>query len=221
MRGTLCLMLMCCGGCYLSHGLGEASRDGGVLLDARVDAPGHRDTGVRDARGDSNLLDTGVGDSGRLDSGFDSGVRDSGPRDTGVHDSGTLADAGECVLPVEAYPERDVCRPETGACITRCGTNQPCIVVCLRRDPTCQACAVRNALACFNSTPCAPLYAPASCCVVHMCSLTQVDEILNVCTALACADELQSYADCAIADSRARCRREIANCGLPPTLLGF
>lgn len=221
MRGTLCLMLMCCGGCYLSHGLGEASGDASAMLDASVDSPTPRDSGVRDARRDSNLPDTGVRDSGRPETGFDTGVRDSGRPDTGTRDSGTPSDAGDCVLPVEAYTERDVCRPETGDCITRCGTNQPCIVVCLRRDPTCQACAVRNALACFNSTPCEPLYAPTSCCVVNMCSLTEVDEILDVCTALACGDEIQAYADCAVADSRARCRRAIADCGLPPTLLGF
>ena len=196
MRVTLCLMLMCCAGCYLSHGLREPPSDGGVLLDSSVDPPRERD-------------------SGRPDSGFDSGF------DSSVRDSATAADAGECVLPVEAYPESGVCQPETGACITRCGTNQPCIVVCLRRDPICRACAVRNALACFNSTPCQPLYAPTSCCVVNMCALTRVDDILDVCTALACGDVIQAYADCAIADSRARCRREIADCGLPPTLLGF
>lgn len=152
---------------------------------------------------------------------MDSGRVDSGRVDSGRVDSGAPPDGGSCVLPVEAYPEDDVCQPETGACITRCGTNQPCIVLCLRRDPTCQACAVRNALACFNSTPCASRYPEVSCCVVDMCSLEQVDDILNVCTALACGDVIQAYADCAIADSRARCRREIADCGLPPTLLGF
>ncbi|NOY91993.1 MAG: hypothetical protein GXP55_12420 [Deltaproteobacteria bacterium] len=213
MRGILWLMLLCCGGCYLSHGIGEDSRDAGLMSDSSIDAPSPpRDTGVRDARGDSNILDSRVRDSGR---------RDTGRPDTGVLDSGTPRDAGDCVLPVEAYPESDVCRPETGACITRCGTNQACIVICLRRDPTCQACAVRNALACFNSTPCAPLYPAVSCCVVNMCSLERVDEILNVCTALACGDVMQPYVDCAIADSRARCRRAIADCGLPPTLLGF
>ncbi len=203
-------MLVLCGGCYLSHGLEEGSRDGGFVPDGRVDArPPAADAGLHDARADSTL-------DAPADSGRDADTRDSGGR----LDSGS-GDASDCVLPVEAYPERDVCRPETGDCIARCGTDQPCIVLCLRSDPTCQACAVRNALACFNSTPCEPLYAPTSCCVVHMCSLTEVDEILNVCTALACGDEIQAYADCAIADSRARCRRAIADCGLPPTLLGF
>jgi len=204
----LLLVLMSGNGCYLSHRLSDPP-------DARVDAP-------------RRVPDAGAVDAARLDSAraFDSGRPDtgqvdSGAIDSGAIDSGTPGDAGDCVLPVEPYPERDVCRPETGACITRCGTNQACIVVCLRRDPTCQACAVRNALACFNSTPCAPLYPAASCCVVNMCALEQVDEILNICTALACGDVMQPYVDCAIADSRVRCRRAIADCGLPPTLLGF
>ena len=211
MRGVSLLAVLICSGCYLSHGLEDAP-----AMDASLDGSGPIDSGR-----DSGRLDSGPADSGPIDSGRDPGPVDSGLPDSGPVDSGTPPDAGSCVLPVEAYPESGVCQPETGACITRCGTNQPCIVVCLRRDPICRACAVRNALACFNSTPCQPLYAPTSCCVVNMCSLERVDDILNVCTALACGDVIQAYADCAIADSRARCRREIADCGLPPTLLGF
>lgn len=60
-----------------------------------------------------------------------------------------------------------------------------------------------------------------SCCVVEMCFLERVDDILNVCTAFSCAAEITAYVDCAIADSRERCRRAVAECGIPPNLLGF
>ncbi|MCB9596351.1 MAG: hypothetical protein H6719_26750 [Sandaracinaceae bacterium] len=200
--GPLAAAALTLSGCYLAHGLDDppppTRRDAGASMDASAPtldagAP-RRDAGVRPR-----------------DAGFDAIVPglDAGP------------DAG-CVLPVEPFPEPDVCRPETGACIEGCGASQVCIVGCLQRDETCRVCAVRNALSCFNEeTRCRMFYPDVSCCIVENCGASSVDDVLNVCTAIACQDPFQRYTDCAVARTATRCREAIARCGLPPTLLGL
>ncbi len=202
MRRAPLALALALGGCYLAHDLDGppiVPRDGGmdgsgpILFDGTV--PPARDAFVPPAR----------------DAGVDSRVPglDAGP------------DAG-CVLPVEPFPEMDVCRPETGECIEGCGDLQICIVGCLQRDETCRVCAVRNALSCFNEeTRCARFYPDVSCCIVESCAATTIDDVLNVCTALSCEDVFTRYADCAIARAAERCRRAVADCGLPPNLLGL
>ncbi len=202
MRRSVPLAALLLGGCYLAHGLegAPAGRDAGPRLDAS--AP--RDAGPIVMSRDAGLPPR--------DAGFDAGIvpgLDAGP------------DAG-CVLPVEPFPMRDVCRPETGACISSCGDSQICIVGCLQRDEVCRICAVRNALSCFNEeTRCARFYPEVSCCIVESCAATVIDDVLNVCTAIACEEPFTRYADCAIGRRADPCREAIAECGLPPTLLGL
>lgn len=198
-RASIALSALFLGGCYLAHSIEGAptGRDAGMDASAPVpDAgPPRRDAG-RPPR----------------DAGFDAGIvpgLDAGP------------DAG-CVLPVEPFPMDDVCRPETGDCISACGSNRICIVGCLQRDEVCRVCAVRNALSCFNEeTACVRFYPEVSCCIVDNCAATVIDDVLNVCTALACDEPFARYADCAVSRAAERCRRAVAQCGLPPTLLGL
>lgn len=211
-RKILCLLCSFAGsGCYLSHPPGDTSLDSGT-----------RDSGTRD----SGSGDAGDGDAFVRDASLprDAGV-DSPPRSDVGPDIAPFPDVGpdvmSCVLPVEAFPAPDVCRPDTASCIDACVRDQLCIVDCLNGDPTCRACAVRNALACFNETRCERLYPAVSCCVVENCALASVDEILNACTLFACMSEVQAYANCAIADARLRCREAVGECGIPPTLLGL
>lgn len=185
-------------GCYLAHGLDgppPIGRDAGPGFDAVV-PPG------ADAGSDAFVP---LFDAGRRDAGFDAGPDFD----------------GGCELPVTPFPERDVCRESTGECITDCGDVQICIISCLQRDDVCRRCAVRNALACFNDTPCVRHYPAVSCCIVGNCGASEIDDVLNVCTAIACETEFQRYADCAIGRARLECRMAVAECGLPPNLLGL
>jgi len=198
------LAALLCSGCYLTHGAGGPPAPG---LDAGT-PPGF-DAGPppRFDAGTPPRFDAGPG---RRDAGFDAG-RDAGD---------PTVDAG-CVLPVAPHPDEDVCREATGECIADCGDSQLCIVSCLQRDEPCRICSVRNALSCFNDTPCERFYPSVSCCIVESCAATTIDDVLNVCTAIACEDVFREYADCAVARARRECREAVARCGVPPNLLGL
>ncbi|MCA9605968.1 MAG: hypothetical protein KC619_10260 [Myxococcales bacterium] len=197
-HAAIALSALCLGGCYLAHSI-----EGPTAPDLSMDA-GAPTVDAGPARSDAGPP--------RRDAGVDAGV---------VPGPGPGPDA-RCVLPVEPFGVDDGCQPETGACIERCGSNRLCIVGCLQRDEVCRICAVRNALSCFNEeTSCGALYPEVSCCIVDNCAATVIDDVLNVCTALACDAPFNRYADCAVTRTADRCRRAVARCGLPPTLLGL
>lgn len=206
---TLLAAALAAGGCFLSHERSPGS----------APPPGARDSGI-DAgkpRADAGLaMDAGVDAAPTRDASR----RDRRPPGT---DAGPGTDAAPvCAAPsVSPFPEDDLCAPEVGECIEDCGTRRLCIASCFEGHPRCRDCAVRNAVACFNAEGCREHWPDAYCCAARSCGIERAEDVLNACTVVTCFDELDTYADCAVRRADLRCREAIAECGLPPTLLGL